>query len=547
MFLLHLNSMSFAEWLLVLFSLGFLLFPIKAIYNLFFHPLAHVPGPFWGRISGIPSWYHACRGDRHIWLWQLFQIYGDRVRSEPNMILFADPQSYTDIYSMKSNVQRAPFYGTFQKNRHEPMTITIVDTAEHSRRHKRLSHIILNENYIRVASKFVINHVKRWVQLITEDNEIATEWSSPVNLSKKTDALTFDIMGDLNFGASFDIKEPGENPLKLIPASIIQFFRFTYMMGRAPFFRFLHGMRPYGFDYLLEFIIPSAIQRFNQFIYNSVSDRIALQKEQAGKPEGQRRQDTFYFLYEARDPDTGLPAYDEPALRGESASLLLAGSDTISTAICGIMFCLASDPRRQQKLVDEILSKFESAEDIVYGPKLLGCTYLRACIDEGMRLNPSILSDLPREVLLGGLTIKGEYYPEGTIVGNVPWALTRNQEVYGDPEVFRPERWILDQSTGVTQEAIAQAKSCFHPFLSGPGNCVGQNLAMATLFITMARLLYHLDIRRLPGSTFGCGSPAMGWGARNKNQLKVKDIFVSDRQGPELQFRKRAFISQVGA
>ncbi|KAI0850871.1 cytochrome P450 monooxygenase-like protein [Daldinia vernicosa] len=543
MFGLSLNSSSLSEWLLVFFLSGPLLFLIKACYNLFFHPLAHVPGPFWSRISGFPSWYHACRGDRHVWLWQLFQIYGDRIRSEPGVVLFCDPQSYADIYNMKSNVQRAPFYKTFQRNRHESMVVTTIDVAEHARRRKRLNPILLSEKSIRAASKFIIKHVERWVQLMTEDNEIATEWSSPVNFSKRTDSLTFDIMGDLSLGVSFDIKEPEDNLMKLTPFYMFQWFRFTYMMGRAPFFKFLNSMRPYGFDYLLEIVTPPGVQKFTQFINNSVTNRIALQKEQAEKPEAQQRQDTFHFLYEAKDPETGGPAYDDATLRGETTQLLVAGSDTTATAICGIIFCLTGDPRRQQKLVDEILSTFESAEDIVYGPKLLGCTYLRACIDEGMRLNPSLPSDLPREVLNGGLTIKGEYYPEGTIVGNVPWALTRNQEIYGDPEVFRPERWILDESAGVTQETIAQAKSCFHPFISGLGNCVGQNLAMASIYITIARLLYQLDVRRVPGSTVGGGSPAMGWGARNKNQLQLKDIFGSAREGPEVQFRKRAFVS----
>ena len=40
---------------------------IKAvIYNPFFHPLANIPGPFLARISVLPSFYHACKGDRHI-------------------------------------------------------------------------------------------------------------------------------------------------------------------------------------------------------------------------------------------------------------------------------------------------------------------------------------------------------------------------------------------------------------------------------------------------------------------------------------------------
>jgi len=49
----------------------------KIIYNLFFHPLAGHPGPFLARISPWPNFYHAVKGDRHIWLWQNFQIYGE--------------------------------------------------------------------------------------------------------------------------------------------------------------------------------------------------------------------------------------------------------------------------------------------------------------------------------------------------------------------------------------------------------------------------------------------------------------------------------------
>lgn len=48
----------------------------QAIYNLWFHPLARYPGPFFTKISSIPNLYHACTGNRHVWLWQLHEIYG---------------------------------------------------------------------------------------------------------------------------------------------------------------------------------------------------------------------------------------------------------------------------------------------------------------------------------------------------------------------------------------------------------------------------------------------------------------------------------------
>lgn len=90
-------------------------------------------------------------------------------------------------------------------------------------------------------------------------------------------------------------------------------------------------------------------------------------------------------------------------------------------------FGLTKNPFQYQKLVQEIRTTFATPEDIVCGPKLLNHRYLRACIDEGMRFAPSGPCDLPREVLSGGIRIQGEYYPEGTIVGTVPWVMTHDE------------------------------------------------------------------------------------------------------------------------
>ena len=306
-----------------------------------------------------------------------------------------------------------------------------------------------------------------------------------------------------------------------------------------PFLDFLLWLKPHGLDRLFDLIAPPAARQYNKFVHDSVTSRIALHREQEKNPEESRRQDMFYFLAEARDPKTGTLVYDENDLRAESNLLLIAGSDTTAISLSGIFFYLTSDPIRLNKLVKEIRTTFQSLDDIVYGQKLRSCTYLRACIDEGVRLTPSGPCELPREVLAGGIQIKGEFYPAGTIVGTAPWTNNHNAEVYGDPYVLCPERWIVDEAAGVTQESVVQARAAFHPFLSGPGNCVGQNLAIAEIQITIARTLYQLDVRRAPGSTLGGGSPKLGWGKADPNQLQLVDAYVSLRQGPEVQFRRR--------
>jgi hypothetical protein len=45
-------------------------------YRLYLHPLAKYPGPFWARISDLPSFYYTSKQDRHVWLLRLQQQYG---------------------------------------------------------------------------------------------------------------------------------------------------------------------------------------------------------------------------------------------------------------------------------------------------------------------------------------------------------------------------------------------------------------------------------------------------------------------------------------
>ncbi|KAI1302908.1 benzoate 4-monooxygenase cytochrome P450 [Xylaria venustula] len=444
---------------------------------------------------------------------------------------------------MRANVRRGRFYEAFKRNAHDITTLTCIDVAAHARRRKHLN-LCFTERSIRAASVFVVNHVDRWIQIITKGIQTAGEWSQPMDFSERVDGLIFDIMADLSFGTSFDIKEPGDNPLRHIPHSISEYMRFYYLMSRVPFLEFLLWLKPRGLDRLIDSVTPPAARQYNQFVHDSVTDRIALQKKQESKPEEERRQDIFYFLAEARDSKTGARVFDENDLRAESNLLIIAGSDTTAISLSGIFFYLTGDPLRCQKLVREIRTTFKSLDDIVYGHQLQSCTYLRACIDEGIRLTPSGLSELPREVLAGGIEIKGEFYPAGTIVGAAPYTNSHNTEVYGDAGTFRPERWIVDKAAGVTKESFARAKAGYHPFLSGPGNCVGQNLAMAEMQITIARTLYQLDVRRAPGSTLGGGSPELGWGKTDPNHIHLIDAYISLRRGPEVQFRRRKLGDQ---
>ncbi|KAF2791120.1 benzoate 4-monooxygenase cytochrome P450 [Melanomma pulvis-pyrius CBS 109.77] len=518
--------------------LGFIVYVFtRLIYNGFFHPLARVPGPLLARMSSIPSWYHAMKGDRHIWLWQLFQIYGEKIRVDPATVIFYDPEAYKAIYSTKANVQRSGFYTAWKRNKMDAHTLNTVDVAEHAYKRKLLN-VSFTEKSVRAASEFVFRHVDRWNELMVGDSE---DWSKPVDFSESVGTLVFDISGDLCFGRSFETKEPGENPLKTMPQSIEEYMRFYYPIARSPLLNLVLWLKPRGLDSLFEAISPPTINHFNEFVYRSVSERLKLHQEQKGKPETEQRLDMFHFLCEAKDPDTGRPAHDEQTLRAEASLLVIAGSDTSATSLTATMFYLSlpSQAHRLTKLVREIRSTFQSAEEIVQGPKLASCVYMKACIEEAMRLSPAGPSELARQVRAGGIIIKGDYYPEGTIVGTSAFTSGRNEKIYGDSYTYRPERWIVDEAAGVTQQDVDRARSNFHPFSAGPGNCVGKNLAILELLAAVGRTLWTYDMRRAPGSTLGGGSPELGWGQRDPEQFQLIDAYIAIHRGPMLQFRKK--------
>lgn len=289
----------------------------------------------------------------------------------------------------------------------------------------------------------------------------------------------------------------------------------------------------------MEKTMSSKIRNYYNFVDVSVAQR---QEEEAlkksGLDVGDVRKDIIHYLYNAVD-DTGKPAYSPAEVHAETSLLIVAGSDTTSISLSGLWFFLVRNPNVYAKLAQEIRTTFKTAEDIQLGPLLSSCRYLQACIDEALRASPAMTSELPREVLPGGIEIEGQHIPQGVHVGVPIWTINHRQQSYGDPWVFRPERWIVDPATGVTAEDVARARSCWNPFTIGQGNCVGQKLAVLEMLITVAKTLHRMDVRLTPGDTLGAGSPELGWGARDRNQFKLKDAYVSIREGPTVQFRRR--------
>lgn len=298
-------------------------------------------------------------------------------------------------------------------------------------------------------------------------------------------------------------------------------------------------LKPRGLDRLLAAATPPAIQKWTDFVDDCLAKRTHKQREleEKPKPESDVRKDFFHWLFNAKDPETGT-GYSLPELYAECELLTIAGSDTTAIVISAAFFYLSRHPSVQAKLAREISSTFSGYDEIKAGPKLQSCKYLTAFLTEAMRMSPPVPAEPSREVLEGGTTVNGHYFPQGSLVSTALWAMHYNKEYYPEPLQFRPERWIVGEA-GSTTDSVILAESAFCAFSTGSRGCVGKNMAWLEMRIVMAKMLWRYEIKQDPVNKLGGGRADARPGRREEGQYQTYEMFVSNRKGPMVQLKER--------
>lgn len=182
------------------------------------------------------------------------------------------------------------------------------------------------------------------------------------------------------------------------------------------------------------------------------------------------------------------------------------------------------------------------------GSQLSGCKYLRACIDEAMRMSPPFLPVSWRELdkdEAGPFIVDGHVIPRGTSVGISPYALLHNEEYFPEPFVYKPERWLEPKEgteTPAEKEQRSNMNKAFIPFMAGDRNCPGKVMAYTEASLTIARTLWFFDFEVVQGEEGNIGGGGAGkWKemGRRPEEYQLGDIIVTSHEGPNLVFKKR--------
>ncbi|PYI03026.1 cytochrome P450 [Aspergillus sclerotiicarbonarius CBS 121057] len=494
------------------------------IYQAWLHPLAPYPGPFVAKLTNLYSVVHAIRGDRHEDLYRLHERYGCVVRIGPQRLSILDEKALESIYGFQANVQKSQWYHTF----YGMSIFNTIDRGMHSRKRRVMSQAFSNQA-LRGMEPHILSAIRDWCAALGDQHpdkpvqgpsSSPGTWSRPKDMVHWSSCVIFDALGEICFGKTFNTSLSDANHF-FFPLMAMN-LRIMNICGQMPILRRL------GFEKYLRGGTVADRKRQIDFSQQQLRSRLAAEPTQ--------RRDIIYYLRRARDPETK-QGYSEAELMSEVVTLLGAGSDTTNTTLSATFYFLAHHPAILARLSAEIRAVFPALDDIVAGPQLAQMAYFRACIDETMRLCPPVPADLPREVLPGGLRVGTWHFPAGTVVGVPTYVLHHSKEHFDRPFAYDPSRWLLRGSEGtrdgegVSAEVLSRQRQAFVPFSLGPRGCIGRNVAMLELEVSLARVLWLYDLRLAPGTE--------RLGVSREGEYKIKDNFIVGKEGPVLQFRMR--------
>ncbi|RLN82587.1 hypothetical protein BBJ28_00003780 [Nothophytophthora sp. Chile5] len=176
-------------------------------------------------------------------------------------------------------------------------------------------------------------------------------------------------------------------------------------------------------------------------------------------------------------------------LRSIILTFVFAGRDTTAECLTYAFYAIATHPRVQQRIVEELetVKSIDSPGTFTFD-SVKRLKYLEAVVFETVRLYPALPFNVKNAVADDHLP-DGTFVPAGVDVVFSPWYMGRNGALWGDdPLDFRPERWL--------EMATRPSAYEFPAFQAGPRVCLGMNMAVleAKLFLATTLRRFHVDI-----------------------------------------------------
>ncbi|KAK4159985.1 hypothetical protein QBC43DRAFT_246406 [Cladorrhinum sp. PSN259] len=466
------------QTILLLLVVVIILYPLsRALYNVSpFHPLSKIPGPKVWAATRFPFINSLLRGKMVHDIQRLHSLYGPIVRIAPDEVTFSHPSAWADIFSAERDFIKDEVWFKAQPGQTESI-VSAIDPVLHSRIRKAIS-----PAFSRRALKGQEKHVRRYVDLLV--GRLRGLIPAPINqievdIGPWFNFATFDILGDLAFGESFDCLQSAKlhGWVEMVFGSV----------KAAPFVVATRYFHPLIERWLMK-LVPPKLKKMQWEHFELIGKKV------------ERRMN--YEMLREDMMDCVIRGFQEGAQGGLDKGeinatfmvLATAGSETTATALSGVMSYLIKEEMKGvlNKVTAEVRGAFESEEEMTVD-SLKKLEYLNAVLMEGLRLCPPLPWMLPRRVPPGGAMVCGVWLPGGTPVSIQAYSMNREPRYWARADEYLPERWLNDACSNPKSPFFGDQRHGLQPFSVGPRSCIGQNLAWVEMRLILAKLLWSFD------------------------------------------------------
>ncbi|KAK3927318.1 Methyl farnesoate epoxidase [Frankliniella fusca] len=184
--------------------------------------------------------------------------------------------------------------------------------------------------------------------------------------------------------------------------------------------------------------------------------------------------------------------FDEEGLIVTVLDLFSAGGESTANTLSFCLMYMAMYPDVQAKVHAELDAVCSGADKAVTMSDKAKLPYVEATLMEVMRSNTIAPLAIPHEAS-EDIEMNGYTIPKKTMLLISIWAVLKDKKHWGDPEAFRPERFIDSQGNFKKDPWLV-------PFGIGKRVCIGEGLAMQTAFLFFANIMNRFKFTLPPGS-----------------------------------------------
>ncbi|KAI0858975.1 cytochrome P450 [Xylaria cubensis] len=449
-------------------------------------------------MSNVPFMILAHGGARSDYL---AKLHKERpiLRTGPNTLSFGSVLAIKDIYGHGSPCLKDESYLITAGSHHH--LADVIDRADHARKRRVLSAAYaiknLQEWEFKVADK-VERLFKKFDSCCTDPLPKGQLYPDPkdVNIDYRqwTNYFTLDAITDIGLSESLGLLDRGHDVVTATRPDGTTFQ--TNIRGALYPTARKQSLLIWSYQYYklldrMSNIIPFYRRMSRSAVHWEAIVAHCSRRRMERYKAGEKHDDFFQSLMESKKGEPNNLEWGEVV--AEVNIMMNAGSVTTAIAVTNVLYELLKHPRALSRLREEIDTVLDHDEVIAPYSKVKNLPYLRACLDESLRLQPPTPHGLPRKTPPEGLRIMGEYVPGNTTVSISALVAHRDESVFPEACKFIPERWLGEKGKSL--------QSSFITFSTGARGCIGRNITYLEQAVLIASIVHRYEFALPKGFT----------------------------------------------